>query len=250
MTRARNFIIMAAAAILIAASIAGSCMAAETGEEEMHPIMGEAILTESQMLEYLDSVYPDAPDVVKTLPALYLEEGKKEGVRGDIAFAQACLETGNFIFPSSTAVKLEQWNFAGLGVTKNGMTGNSFGSPEEGVRAQIQHLKAYASTEDLSSECVDQRFSLVKRGSAKYVEWLGMQENPEGLGWAAGKDYGPHILAMYDKIAAFEGKEEVKEEPAEEAEAEVQEEEKKEEKKEEMRDIEGILETIFIPRPL
>lgn len=59
---------IAAAAAVISPAPAGRAYA-----DEMTPIMGEAVLTESQMLRYLDSVYPDAPDVVKTLPAIYLE---------------------------------------------------------------------------------------------------------------------------------------------------------------------------------
>ena len=75
---------------------------------------------------------------------LYLSEGKAEGVRGDIAFAQSCLETGNFGFFGS-AVTLDQNNFCGMGVTSNGMRGNSFDTPQLGIRAQVQHLKTYAS---------------------------------------------------------------------------------------------------------
>ena len=83
-----------------------------------------------------------AQSVVDMIP-LYLSEGKAEGVRGDIAFAQSCLETGNFGF-SGSAVTLDQNNFCGMGVTSNGMKGNSFDTPQLGIRAQIQHLKAYA----------------------------------------------------------------------------------------------------------
>ena len=75
---------------------------------------------------------------------LYLSEGKAEGVRGDIAFAQSCLETGNFGF-SGSAVTLDQNNFCGMGVTSNGMKGNFFDTPQLGIRAQVQHLKTYAS---------------------------------------------------------------------------------------------------------
>ena len=67
-----------------------------------------------------------------------------EGVRGDIAFAQSCLETGNFGF-SGSAVTLDQNNFCGMGVTSNGMKGNFFDTPQLGIRAQVQHLKTYAS---------------------------------------------------------------------------------------------------------
>lgn len=63
----------------------------------------------------------------------------------------------------------------------------------EGVRAQVQHLKAYASLNNLTKPCVDPRFNLVKRGSAKYVEWLGKKENPTGEGWATAKNYGYDI---------------------------------------------------------
>ena len=99
---------------------------------------------------------------------LYLSEGKAEGVRGDIAFAQSCIETGNFGFCGS-AVTLDQNNFCGMGVASNGMRGNSFDTPQLGIRAQVQHLKAYASTVDLKNECVDPRFKYVTRGCAEYV---------------------------------------------------------------------------------
>lgn len=68
-----------------------------------------------------------------------VHEGEAENIRGDIAFAQSCLETGNFTF-SGSAVELSQNNFCGMGVTQNGETGNSFKTPQLGIRAQIQHL--------------------------------------------------------------------------------------------------------------
>ena len=131
----------------------------------------------------------------------YLSEGEAENIRGDIAFAQSCLETGNFTF-SGSAVKLSQNNFCGMGVTGNGMTGNSFDTPQLGIRAQIQHLKAYANTVKLKGECIDPRFKYVTRGSAPYVEYLGIQENPKGKGWAAGAGYGKKILTI---LAAITG---------------------------------------------
>ena len=69
----------------------------------------------------------------------------------------------------------------------------------EGLRAQVQHLKAYASTEPLNNSQVDPRFHLVKRGCAPYVEWLGKQENPYGLGWATGKGYGSKIVNIIQR---------------------------------------------------
>ena len=81
----------------------------------------------------------------------------------------------------------------------------TFPDPRTGVRAQIQHLKAYASKEALVNGCVDPRFSLVTRGSAQYVEWLGASDNPNGKGWAVpGKGYGSKIIALLGQIMAFE----------------------------------------------
>lgn len=164
-------------------------------------IMGEAVATKEQMAAYIKRVNPDVAKSVIDMIPLYLSEGEKEGARGDVAFAQSCLETGNFGFKGS-AVILEQNNFCGMGVTRNGMKGNSFATPQAGVRAQIQHLKAYASTEELTEECIDPRFSYVKRGCAECVEWLGQKENPEGLGWATGKDYGKKILTILAAICS------------------------------------------------
>mgnify|MGYP000450068548 FL=1 len=58
---------------------------------------------------------------------------------------------------------------------------------------RFSNLKAYASTDSLNQECVDERFDYVARETAPYVEWLGIQENPYGGGWAAGKDYGSKL---------------------------------------------------------
>lgn len=181
----------------VKAAMAGSGNAEDTGGYTK--IMGTAIATKEQMQAYIRSANPSVPQAVLDMIPLYLSEGKAEGVRGDIAFAQSCLETGNFGF-SGSAVTLGQNNFCGMGVTSNGMKGNSFDTPQLGIRAQVQHLKAYASSEALQNPCIDPRFKYVTRGSAPYVEWLGIQENPQGKGWAAGAGYGAKILAILKKI--------------------------------------------------
>ena len=94
---------------------------------------------------------------------MFIEEGEAEGVRGDVAFAQSLHETGYFKFGG--IVLPTQNNYAGIGALNGNATGQaaSFPAPRTGVRAQIQHLKAYASTEALVNECVDPRFSLASR---------------------------------------------------------------------------------------
>ena len=168
----------------------------------MLKIMGQAVATAAQMQSYIKKVNPQVPNsVIKMIP-LYITEGATEGVRGDIAFAQSCLETGNFTF-SGSAVTLTQNNFCGMGVTSTGMKGNSFKTPAEGIRAQIQHLQAYACTDRLKQKCVDPRYTYVIRGCAECVEWLGIQENPHHYGWAAGKDYGQKIIQILNSILSI-----------------------------------------------
>lgn len=163
--------------------------------DSLTAIMGKAQATAGQMKAYLKKKNPSVPQSVLDMIPLYISEGEAEGVRGDIAFAQSCLETGNFTF-SGSAVTLSQNNFCGLGVTQRGKTGLSFDTPQLGIRAQIQHLKAYASTDKLRNALIDPRFRYVKRGCAPYVEWLGQKENPQGKGWAAGAKYGEKILSI------------------------------------------------------
>ena len=175
----------------------------ETGKTA---IMGEAQVTAEQMTAFClsENEEPRLPScTVAELAVMFLEEGKAEGVRGDVAFAQALLETGYFKFGGT--VTPEQNNYGGLGALNGNSTGQaaSFPGPRSGVRAQVQHLKAYASREALVSECVDPRFSLVLRGSAEYVEWLGAADNPSGRGWAVpGKGYGGKIVTLLKQIAA------------------------------------------------
>lgn len=83
------------------------------------------------------------------------------------------------------------------------MKGNSFKTPAEGIRAQIQHLQAYASTDKLQNRCVDPRYTYVNRGCAEYVEHLGTHENPKSQGWASGQNYGQKIINILNSILSI-----------------------------------------------
>ena len=108
----------------------------------------------------------------------------------DLAFAQAMHETAFLKYGGD--VKIEQFNFGGLGAT-GGVPGNKFPDIRTGVRAQIQHLKAYASTAPLKKACVDERFKYVERGCAPYIEYLSSANNPKGKGWAKDPAYAEKI---------------------------------------------------------
>ena len=175
-------------------------------ETEKTAIMGKAQATAQQMALFCRSKN-STPQLtscsLEQLAEMFIEEGEAEGVRGDVAFAQSLHETGYFKFGG--IVLPTQNNYAGIGALNGNATGQaaSFPDPRTGVRAQIQHLKAYASTEALVNECVDPRFSLVARGVAPYVEWLGAADNPQGRGWAVpGAGYGANIVKLLGQIMA------------------------------------------------
>jgi hypothetical protein len=127
------------------------------------------------------------PDIAK----LYREEAGIEGVNYDIAFCQMCVETGFLRFGSD--IKPEQNNFAGLGAIGGGSEAASFPSARIGVRAHVQHLKAYASLEPLVQEVVDPRFRFVTRGIAPLIDQLSGR-------WSADLDYGARITAMVKRL--------------------------------------------------
>ena len=179
-----------------------------------YSIEGTANTTVAQMVKFYEKYspisYPSSKLKVGGAPTLesfaliYYEEAIKENIRPEVAWCQSMLETGYLKFGGQ--VKIEQFNFAGLGATDGGAAGADFSIYGEngvrmGVRAQIQHLKAYASStaskETLAEQCVDPRFDLVSpKGCASDVIYLGQKENPIGKGWATAERYGYHILDL------------------------------------------------------
>ena len=139
-----------------------------------------------------------APDIVTFCEIIY-DEAVFENVRPEILYAQIMLETGYLQYGGD--VEINQFNFGGLGATGNGVKGNSFRDVRTGIKAQVQHLKAYASAEPLkATQIVDERFKYVTRNTAPYVEWLGIKENPAGKGWAASAGYGFNLMKIVNSF--------------------------------------------------
>ena len=175
--------------------------------EGTYLIEGDTEVTVDQMVAYFEAskkAYPEdvmrkgGAATIRDFCQIYYEEAVAEGIKAEVAFVQAMKETGWLQFTG--VVKAEQYNFAGMGATGNSVSGESFKDVREGVRAQIQHLKAYGSTKSLNQTCVDNRFKYVERGSAIYVEWLSIPNNPKKKGWAAAKGYGVDIVKMIQKL--------------------------------------------------
>lgn len=134
-------------------------------------IMTKGMLPKERMISFLwlNNSRLDVTEV-ELIADLYIKESAHEGVNHDIAFAQMLLETGYLKFGGD--VRKIQNNFCGLGATGEGVPGLSFNSVEDGVRAHIQHLKAYASTDTLRNKKVDDRFGRIPRGSATEIQHL------------------------------------------------------------------------------
>ena len=189
---------------------AGASETAEVISDGAYPIIGPNGVTVDQMVKYFESSgykFPSA-DLEKGGAAsiqdycqIFYEEAAAEGVRVEIPYVQSMKETGWLQFQG--VCDIAQYNFAGMGATGGNEAGVSYPDVRTGIRAQIQHLKAYATGDALINQCVDERYSLVTKASAPYVQWLGQQENPGGYGWATDGGYGISIVEMIQTLKSF-----------------------------------------------
>lgn len=161
-------------------------------------ILGTPLASQEQCVSYLLSVNPN-PRISVTpqqLVSYYYEEGAREGIRPDVAFAQALKETGFFSYGGT--VTPDQNNYSGLGTTSAYVKGAYFDSAQLGVRAQIQHLLAYSSTRQPSTPIVDPRYNLVRSayGTSTLSRWSDLNGR-----WAVpGYSYGQSIMSIYRAI--------------------------------------------------
>jgi hypothetical protein len=102
-----------------------------------------------------------------------------------------CLETGFLRYGGLVTPDMN--NFCGLGSIGPGQPGLAFPDLRTGVRAHIQHLKAYASEESLNGELVDPRFRFVRRGSSPAVGGLAGT-------WAADRSYSEKIRIILERL--------------------------------------------------
>lgn len=195
------------------------------------PVMGPNTLSAAQLAAWYRStgkvanippVRPgEAPTSIDTFAKFYIIEGNREGVRGDLAFAQSMVETGYLGFVGSI-VKPENYNYAGMGACDSCNSGRQFPNPKTGVRAQIQHLKNFA----------DPTSRAATLGRAPVVQWYGLRAGGvldpalaiynfdhfyskgtaptwNSLGgpdeWASSPSYAEVILQVYNQMLTFNG---------------------------------------------
>ncbi|MFM7470616.1 MAG: glucosaminidase domain-containing protein [Nodosilinea sp. LVE1205-7] len=157
----------------------------------MDRIMAVGSTSEVQLMMFLKKINEAALNQYRDLPKLYREEAAIEGINHDMAFCQMLVETNSLTFGGS--LKPGQNNFGGIGSPTGGPEASSFPNARIGVRAQIQHLKAYGSLEPLIQQQVDPRFPFVRRGIAPLIDQLSGR-------WNDDKDYGRKIIALMRRL--------------------------------------------------
>lgn len=162
-------------------------------------LLGNGIKNPVQLTAFFMSHKPDFADEekVRRLAEYYVREAAVEGINSDAAFVQMCLETGFLGF--GNLVLPEMNNFCGLGAMDEEHPGEYFESEEIGVRAHIQHLQAYATTEEveLHQELVDPRYSWVHKVKlARTVHDLAKN-------WATDPEYGEKLDGLLSELENY-----------------------------------------------
>jgi len=161
-------------------------------------LLDQGQLSPAELCAFFMAQRPDAYEpVIELLAHYYYDEAAEEGINSDVAFAQMCHETGYLTY--GNLVQPEWHNYCGLGAMDKEHPGEQFETELLGVRAHIQHLQAYATTEEvtLHNDLVDPRYNWVHK--TKFVEDI------QGLTgtWATDKLYGEKLDRVLSKMELF-----------------------------------------------
>ena len=196
-------------ALLVLVVGLAACTPVKSPPPDAVPVMGQSSLGWDQIAGFFWANQPPGSPCLtvslEDLTGFFVWEGNVENVRGDIAFAQSIVETGWFRYGGQ--VQCGQNNYAGIGATDGGSQGASFPDADTGVRAQIQHLRAYADSSatsctapPLHNPCVDPRFDFVSpKGKAPTWDDMGNGN------WATSPSYSASVLNVYNQMRAYAG---------------------------------------------
>jgi Mannosyl-glycoprotein endo-beta-N-acetylglucosaminidase len=168
------------------------------------PIMGPIRLPAGALAAFVRAHggKPNLSVSIDELARMYIEEGEKVGVRGDVAFAQSILETGWFEF-SKSMVDPRDNNFAGIGACDTCKRGFSFPSARLGVRAQMQLLRVYVDREVAVNSLPDPLLlpGTLRLGFRGRVQtWWDLTGR-----WATASNYGNAVYDLYNRVVAAGG---------------------------------------------
>jgi hypothetical protein len=186
------------------------------------PVMGPNLLNASQLARWFNSAHSSPPNVpslqnnVTLLAQTFIDQGRIEGVRGDLAFVQSIIETGWFSYQGSQ-IPPDSNNFAGIHAydgradlpnCKHGDAAPSrcFPSARIGALTQMQLLRSYAdaTSRNLPNRLISAPSDRV--GAAPIWEYFGGHNCPCGkLIWASADNYGINILKLYARALIYNG---------------------------------------------
>ncbi len=195
--------LMLCAALLLAGCVSGrhrttSPAPSPASKTISRKLSDPGIKSAMQLYQFFLANRPDADKTtVRKLALLYRNEAAAEGINSDCAFVQMCLETGFLTFGS--LITADMHNYCGLGAIDSEHPGESFETMQLGVRAHIQHLHAYATTDDvpLKNDCIDRRYKYVRpRGKASTIYELSGT-------WAADPGYGQKLDDLLSRLEQY-----------------------------------------------
>jgi hypothetical protein len=174
------------------------------------PVMGDAKLTAEQLAAWYHSTGAHESLAggmsIDELAKIYIEEGAAEHVRGDMAFAQAIVETGSFGEAPGN-------NYAGIGTCDSCPNGYGFVSPRDGVRAQIQLLRSYADPDSRASNLANPPVAGVFGNDPARAVWAYDTFSLKGVAplwnvmgngnWATDPDYAHKVIEIYARMLGY-----------------------------------------------
>jgi hypothetical protein len=210
------------AVLLVAVLALAGCLPSDGGPGSPGvPMMGQSRLTAGQLVDFYRSRAPASLPyratgaTLEELAQLFVEEGNRYAVRGDIAFAQSIVETGWFNFPDYGIVKPWNNNFSGIGACDSCGNGFQFSSARSGVRAQIQLLRNYADIGSRTTTIPDPPVPELWGSNPATAEWnfdhffakgRAPLWNDMGNGnWASAPNYATVVLRVYNDMLTSSG---------------------------------------------
>lgn len=170
-------------------------------EKEIHlsrKIIGKGQLSAVQLADFFinNNEHVEKEFILK-FADYYIQEASMENINSDVAFAQMCLETGFLRFGG--LVQPDFHNYCGLGAMDAEHPGEKFETEQLGVRAHIQHLQAYATTQDvkLNNQLIDPRYNWVHK-TKLVTDIFGLTGT-----WATDPNYGNKIDEIISRMEVF-----------------------------------------------
>ncbi|MET0627581.1 MAG: glucosaminidase domain-containing protein [Acidimicrobiia bacterium] len=172
------------------------------------PVMGPSTLTAEQLAGWViaQGFHPRISTDLMSLAQIFIDEGRDEGVRGDMAFAQSVIETGGFQSAPAN-------NYAGIGWCDTCKVGNQFPNPQEGVRAQIQLLRQYADSGVTASQLAHpvspylygaDPDAAVRKFDKFYARgWAPTWSDMGNGNWATDPNYSGKVISVYRRMVTY-----------------------------------------------